>query len=118
MNTSVVVVAEPAGVATVIGPDDVPSGAVVVRLVDDAADTAAKVRFTLTRSLPATVSKFVPVIVRAPPGATIVGEKPATVGAPADGDVTVHVSALVALPPVVLTPSGEVVAPAGTTTVS
>jgi hypothetical protein len=57
------------------------------------------------------VSKFVPVIVTNVPALPLVGEKPVIVG----GWITTKLLVVVAVPPVVVTVIGPVVAPVGTT---
>src|SRR5689334_18594224 len=104
MNKSVVVTADPAGVATVMGPDPA-DGIGAVRLVAVAVDTLMKARFAVTRSLPAIGSKLVPVIVTGVPATRTAGVKLVIVGAPVGAAVTVNVSALVADPAALLRPS-------------
>ena len=103
----VVLVAVPPGVVTLSGPVVAPAGTVAWIAVAEVTVNVAAVPLNVTAVAPV---KFVPLIVTLAPAGPLVGVKLVIVG----GNSTVKLLALVAVPPGVVTPSGPVVAPAGT----
>lgn len=111
-----VLVTAPPGVTTVIGPDVAAAGILrtVICVGESTTNAWNPVTGTpLMRTALAPV-KFVPVITKLPPGTPLVGVKLAMVGAA--GVATVKFPALVAMPPLVTTVIGPVVALEGTVT--
>ncbi len=108
-----VLVTEPAGVVTLIGPVVAPAGTVAVILVDLTTLNVAAVPLKVTPVAPV---KLVPVIVTVVPTGPKVGENEVIVGAPAV-DVTLKPWELQSLPPGVVTQIFPVVAPLGTVAV-
>jgi hypothetical protein len=104
-------------VVTLIGPELVKPGTVVLRFVVVADPTGAYVELNLRMLLAGTVSKLVPVTVTGVPALPIVGVNPVIVGAPVE-EATVNAALLVAEPFGVVTPMGPVVAPEGTAVTS
>jgi hypothetical protein len=108
-----VLVTEPAGVVTLIGPVVAPAGTVAVILVDLTTLNVAAVPLNVTPVAPV---KFVPVIVTVVPTGPKVGVNDVIVGAPA-AVVTLKPWELQSLPPGVVTQIFPVVAPLGTVAV-
>ena len=108
---SVVLVAVPPGVVTVIFPVVAPVGTVVVICVAEFTVNVAVVPLNFTEVVVKPVPlKLVPVIVTVVPTTPEVGAKLAIVG----GFTTVKLPALVAVPAEVVTLTEPFVAPAGT----
>jgi hypothetical protein len=108
-----VLVAEPSGVVTLIGPVVAPAGTVAVILVDGATlNVVAETPLKVTAVAPV---KFVPVIVTIVPTGPKVGVNDVIVGTPVL--VTVNLWELQAVPPGVVTQIFPVVAPLGTVAV-
>ena len=101
-------VAVPAAVVTLIGPDDATVGTVAVICVLLSTENAADVPLNFTSVAPV---RLVPVILTLVPTGPLVGAKALSVGA---GVVTVKLALLVAVPLGVVTLMGPVAAPAGT----
>ena len=110
---SLVLVTEPAGVVTLIGPVVAPAGTVAVILVALTTLNVAATPLKVTLVAPV---KFVPVIVTVVPTGPNVGVNEAIVGAPA-AVVTLKFCELQSLPPGVVTQIFPVVAPVGTVAV-
>src|SRR3989454_12211675 len=100
-------VAVPAGVVTVSGPLLAPAGTVAWIAVSEITVKLAVTPLNATVVVPV---KLVPLIVTLVPTGPLVGEKLAIVG----GSTTVNAPELCAVPPAVVTLTGPVVAPAGT----
>jgi hypothetical protein len=109
----VVLVTEPAGVVTLIGPVVAPAGTVAVTLV---ALTTLNVAAVPLKVTPVAPVKFVPVMVTLVPTGPKVGVNEVIVGAPA-AVVTLKPWELQSLPPGVVTQIFPVVAPLGTVAV-
>jgi len=101
-------VAVPLGVVTVTGPLVALAGTVALIWVSEATPNVAAVPLNATAVAPV---KPVPLIVTAVPGGPLDGVNPVIVGG---GPVTVKLLLLVAVPLVVVTVIGPVLAPAGT----
>jgi hypothetical protein len=102
-----VLMAEPLGVATVIGPVVALTGTVAITRVSDVAlkvDASTPLKATALMLV-----KPVPVIITVAPAGALVGEKPVTVGGG-----TVNEVELETMPPGVVTLMGPVTAPTGT----
>src|SRR5262249_6387451 len=107
-----VLLAVPSGVATLKCPD--PATGIVAAIVVGVAELGrVSTTLTLTLLLSNVDSKFVPVMLRAAPGAAIEGVKRVMVGPPLELG-TVNGLPLVAEPDGEVTEIGPVVAPAGT----
>src|ERR1700743_672037 len=118
MKRSPEVVVVPPGVFKEICPEPALLGAVMVRLVDDAAvGTVAGVTFMINRLFGGAGSKLAPAIVTAVPGAATCGVNESMRGAPEEL-VTVNGLALVTDPEGDVTEMPPVVAPVGTFTTS
>jgi len=102
----------PLFVDTVMCPDATGNGTVTAIELEVAEEPGADVKLNLSRSLAAFVSKFVPVIVTAVPGAPFGGVSPEIVGAPVPL-FTVKELPLVAAPAGAVTCIVPVVAPDG-----
>jgi hypothetical protein len=87
-----------------------PAGTVVVMLVSDQLPTVAKVPLKVTPPQPWSGPKFVPVMATDDPTAAHPGVSAETLG----GGTTVKLSALLAVPPELVTTTFPLVAPAGT----
>jgi hypothetical protein len=109
----VVLVTDPAGVVTLIGPVVAPAGTVAVILV---ALTTLNVAAVPLKVTPVASVKFVPVMVTVVPTGPKVGVNEVIVGAPA-AVVTLKPWELQSLPPGVVTQIFPVVAPLGTVAV-
>ena len=103
-------VAVPTAVVTEMSPVVAPEGTVAVIWVAELIAKVAPRPLNLTEVVPV---KFVPVITTLLPTVPPVGENVVIVG----GAVTAKLTALVAVPPGVVTASGPAVAPAGTVVV-
>ena len=101
-------VAVPAGVVTVIGPDAAPAGTVAVILIGELTVNTAEVPLNFTAVAPV---RFAPLMATLVPGAPLAGVKLVIRGA------TVKLVALVAVPPGVVTLIGPVRGVAGTVAV-
>jgi hypothetical protein len=100
-------VAVPSGVVTLNGPDVAEGGTVAAIAVSDVTVNAAAAPLNVTDVVPV---KLAPLIVTAFPPVPLAGVKLVIAG----GWMTVKLVALVAVPSGADTPSGPVVAPAGT----
>jgi hypothetical protein len=100
-------VAVPAIVVTLSGPDVAPAGTVAWIAVSEVTENVAALPLNATADAPV---KFAPLIVTVAPASALVGVKLAIVG----GLITAKFVALITVPPRVVTPIGPGVAPAGT----
>lgn len=114
MVKSVLLVAAPLLVTTLIGPVVALKGMLVTLIW--VRDSVVKLKAcTPLKNTPVTPTKFVPVITTVPPEEPLVGVKPVIVGAAAA--LMVRGVLLVPTPPGVMTVTGPVLAPAGTVAV-
>ena len=100
-------VAVPPGVVTLIGPVVAPLGTIARTWVSESTVKKADVPLKATAVVP---MKWLPLMVTVVPTGPLLGLKKLIVG----GGITVKLLALVAVPAVVLTLIGPVVAPVGT----
>jgi|SRR6266851_3523490 len=115
MMKSLVEVAVPEGVLTLMRPDPVLDGTSAVSALAVPDESAAYATLKRVRSFESAVSKFVPVMVTDVPATPAVGVNPVMLGARLPV-VTTNELELVEEPAGAVTPIAPVVAPAGTLT--